>query len=274
MSTPTRGNKVTYLGSNPVPTDDTSDIGGAVDTGTSVDQSIVGNLFAAQRIGDSDVPVYEILYEAFDHSSSGSMENARVANRAGARFNSGAGTATVVSTLNTDVGTVRVIGKVSGVFTTEDIVVTGTTPAFGVNTYDSNTVVRWEYVNAIPAGNITCSVASEICGIIWGTSADPPDGFYSIATYMATAEIDFAVATSINTTLTSSDRLTAPTGIGSFAKATRWTGEDFSIAVPGGSLGVGDYVGVCVRFISFTGIFPSASGKIQFKHGIVGDATA
>jgi hypothetical protein len=272
--TPNRSNKVSNLGANPTPTNDTSPLGGAIDTGTAVNQDTVGNFFGDMRIGTSDIAYYAVIYERFNNTSTGSMQNARVANRAGARLNTSSATVTVVSTSALDVGSIRVIGKVSGVFTSEDIVLTGTTPAIGVNTFDTNSVIRYESLSGVPTGNITCSVSSEICGIIWGTSADPADGVYSIATYMATAEIDLAVATAINTTLSSANRLTAPTGISAFSKATRWTGEDSSAAVPGGALGVGDYIGIVARFVSFTGIPPSYSGKIQFKHGIVGDATA
>lgn len=274
MAIPDRSNKVSNLGANPTPTDDTSALGGAIATGTAINQNTVGNFFGDMRIGTSDIPYYAIIYERFNNTSSGSVQNARVANRAGARLNSSSSTVTIVSTSSLDVGSIRVIGKVSGIFTSEDIVLTGTTPAIGINTFDANSVVRYESLAGVPTGNVTCSVSSEICGVIWGTAADPADGFYSIATYMATAEIDIAVATAINTTLSSANRLTAPTGISSFSKATRWTGEDFSAAVPGGALSVGDYVGIVVRFVSFTGIPPSYSGKIQFKHGIVGDATA
>lgn len=274
MATPTRNNKKTYLGSNPVPNDNTDDLGGTIDTGTAINENTVGNLMGDLRIGTSDIYYYAILYEAFNHSTSGSVENARVANRAGAKVNASAGTASVVSTSASDTGIIRVIGKVSGTWTADDITLTGTTPATGNETFDLGTVVRWEALSGSVTGAVTCSVAAEVVGVIWGTTYDPADGGSSIATYMATAEIDLAVATAINTALSSADRLTAPTGIGSFAKATRWSGADSAIAVPGGSLGVGDYVGVCVRFTAFNGIPASNSGKIQFKHGIVGDATA
>lgn len=274
MPVPTRLNKKTYIGPNPIPNDDTDDLGGAIDTGTAINEATVGNLFGDLRIAEANTYYYAIFYEAFNHTTSGSVENARVANRAGAKLNTGAGTVTVVSTSASDTGIIRVTGKVSTVWTQDDITLTGTTPATGNETFDTGSVIRYESLSGIPVGAVTCSVAAETTGIIWGTSYDPADGGSSIATYMASAEIDLAVATAINTTLSSADRLTAPTGIGSFAKATRWTGADASIAVPGGSLGVGDYVGVCARFTANADVPAPYTGKIQFKHGIVGDATA
>lgn len=274
MATPTRSDKRTYLGADGVPATDVDPIGGAIYTGTAVNENTTGNLFGDLRIGSSDIYYYTIFYEAFANTTSGSMKNCREANRAGAILNSSSGTVSVVSTSSSDTGTLRVTGLVSSVWEQEDITLTGTTPATGVKTYDSGGVVRYEYISGTPAGALTCSVASAVCGVIWGTDYDPADGGSSIATYMATAEIDLAVATAINTTLSSANRLTAPTGIGSFSKATRWTGADASIAVPGGSLGVGDYIGICARFTAYNGIPATYSGKIQFKHGIIGDATA
>lgn len=273
MATPIRLDKKSNLGSNAVPSDDVSAIGGAINTGSNINENTVDNLFGDLRINNSDIYYYSIVYERFINTSSGSMQNARVGNRAGAKLNTSPGTVTLVSTNIADTGSYRVTGKVSGVWTTEDIVATGTTPATGVHTFDVSTVVRYESLAGTPLGAVTFSVASDVCGVIWGTDNDPLDGAPSIATYMATAEIDLAVATAINTTLSSANRLTAPTGIGSFSKATLWTGADATIAVPGGVLAVGDKIAVCVRFKAFNGIPATASGKIQFKHGIVGDAT-
>jgi len=276
MATPTRLNKKTYIGSLPIPTDDVGDIGGAINTGTAIVETTVGNLLADMRIGTTDQYFYTVFYEAFDNTASGSIQNARVANRAGALVNTSAGTCGYASTNALDTGVVRALGKVGGTWTTEDVTLTGTTPAFTLATFDVGTVVRHEIISGASLGAISCSVNGDIVGMIWGTDNDPTDGAPSIATYMATAEIDIAIATAINTNLTSTDRKTAPSGIGSFSKATIWTSADASIgiAIPGGALGVGDYIGVVVRFTSFGNVKPSFSGKIQFKHGVIGDATS
>lgn len=275
MATPTRLNKKTYLGPAGVANDDEDGIGGAPDTGTPVNPATVGNLNGDMKIGSgSDVSTYFIFYEGFNNTSSGSVENARVGVRSAAKFNTSAGSVALVSTSSSDTGTVRVTGKVGGDWVQEDVVLGGTTPISGIENFDAGEVYRWEYLSGYPVGVITGTVASEVCAVIWGTSANPPDGAPSIATYMATTEIEIAVADTINATLDSTDRLTPPDGIGSFALAYVWTGEDNTTAVPGGTLGVDDTIGVCGKFTSYAGIFPPSSGKMQFMHGVIGDATA
>lgn len=274
MATPTRANKKTWLGSEPVANDDEDDIGGAK-TGSPINEATVGNLFGDMRIStDGDVAYYTIFYEGFNHTSSGSIENARVALRSGARFNTSAGSVTLVSTSASDTSVVRITGKVDDTWVQENITLAGTTPVSGVQEFDNSGVYRYEFVSGTPVGIITCSVNSEICAVLYGTSANPVDGGSSIATYMATTEIAIAVADAINSTLESNDRLTPPDDIGGFSQATYWTGEDNSINVPGGSLGVNDYIGVCARFTAYQGIFPPANGKLLMEHGIIGDATA
>lgn len=274
MAVPTRNNKKTWLG-EPVANDNEDDIGGTTDTGTPVNENTVGNLFGDMRIStDEDIAYYSIFAEGFDNTSSGSVENARVALRSGARFNTAAGSVILVSTSASDTGVVRVTGKVSGEWVQESVTLAGTTPVSGIQTFDIGGVYRWEYIPGTPVGNITCTVDTEVVALIYGTTANPADGGTSIATYMATTEIAIALATSINTDLESDDRLTAPVGIGTFGQATYWAGADNSKPVPGGSLGVGDYISVCARFTAYQGIFAPANGKMLMEHGIIGDATA
>lgn len=273
MATPTRTNKKTWLGTEGIPTEDGEDIGGAPDA--IVNPATVGNLNGDMRIQDgADVETYFIFYEGFNHTDDGSVENARVGVRSSARFNTSAGTVALVSTSASDTGVVRVVGKVSDVWVQEDITLAGTTPVSGIQNFDEGEVYRWEYLSGYPTGQITGSIASEVCAVIWGTSANPTDGGTSIATYMATTEIKIAIATAKNTTLTSTSRTEPPTGIGDFDLAYVWTGEDNTFPVPSGVFEVDDQLGVCGQFTAYSGIFPPSSGKIQFMHGVIGDATA
>ena len=275
MSTPNRGNKKTYLGTDGVPTNDTDPYGGAINTGTAIDENNVGNLFASIRLGSSNTNYYSIFYVKMEHTSPGILDLARFSNRCGAKLNSTSGNAAIISTNAADTGQIIITGKVSGTWVQETLTLNGTTPVIGSQVWDTNSVVRWQYISGVPAGLITCSVNSSTVAIIWGTDNNPVDGFPSIATYTASAEIQFALASSKNTTISGSNRLTAPSsGIGSFSLATRWAGEDFSTNVPSGVMNAGDYIGVCARFTAYADIPAPYNGKMQFKHSLIGDAKA
>lgn len=273
MSTPNRGNKKTYLGIDGVPTNDTDPYGGAIDTGALVNETTLGGLFGPIRLGSSDDAFYTLCYIKMDHSSPGLLTNARVCNRAGAKLNTTSGNAAIISTNATDTGQVIITGKVAGSWVQETLTLNGTTPVVGTQVWDANSVYRWEHISGVPAGLVTCSINSSTCAIIWGTDNDPSDGFPSIATYMASAEIEFALASSKNSTVSGSNRKTAPaSGIGSFSKATKWSGEDFSINVPSGEYEAGDYLALCIKVLVIANIPAPNSGKMQLKHNLVGDA--
>lgn len=179
----------------------------------------------------------------------------------------------MVSTSSSDTGQVKVVGTIGGLWDTETITLTGTGTALGSKVWDANGVVRWEHLGGVPVGLVTCAVASQTVAVLWGTSYDPADAGPSIATYMATAEIELALATAINTSISGTNRLTAPaSGISAFSKATRWSGADTSIAVPTGELASNEYIGICAKFIAYANIPAPVSGKIQFKPNLIGDA--
>lgn len=275
MSAPIRSNRKSYLGSNPTPTNDTDPIGGAINTSTGlINPATIGSLFSDLKIPASDTNYYSAFYIRFEHSAAGSLQSARIANRAGARPNTSSGTASVISTSTSDTGIIRVVGKISGSWDYEDLTLTGTTTVIGSKIWDSGSVVRWESTTGVPVGAITCSVSSYVCAVMYGTGFDPTDGLGSIAPYMCSAEIQLAPCTAKNTTISSSNRLTAPTTIGSFANATSWTGTDSSISVPSGFFDANDYIGVAVKFTAYANIIPPSSGRIQFMTEALGSASS
>lgn len=275
MSTPTRADKRTYLGADGVPSNDTDPIGGAIDTGTAIDENVLGSLFGSIRLGASDDAYYTIFYIKMVHTSPGMLNLARLCNRAGARLNSTSGNAAIISTNSSDVGQIKITGKVSGSWVQETLTLTGSTPVVGTQVWDANSVYRWEAISGVPAGLVTCSVNSSTCGVIWGTDNDPLDAGPSIATRMASAEIEFAIASAKNTAISSTDRKTAPSsGIGSFSKATNWPGESFSINIPSGEMEADDYFGVCAKFLALADIPAPSNGKMQMKHNLIGDAAS
>lgn len=208
-----------------------------------------------------------------EHSAPGTLTNARVANRAGARLNTSSGTASVVSTSTSDTGQVKIVGTIGGNWDTETLTLNGTSTVVGSKVWDNAGVVRWEHLGGFPVGLITCGVNSYTCGVLWGTSYDPVDGGPSIATYMATAEIELALATAKNAAISGTNRLTAPaSGIGSFSKAVKWTGNDNALAVATGDMTANEYIGICAKFIAYANIPAPVSGKIQFKPNLIGDS--
>lgn len=246
MAAPVRADIKYYRGENSAPINNSDPIGGAIYTTTELDQDTSSNLWANVSISsDSDLIYYSIHYRAAKNETSGSLQNARIYNRAGAILNTGSGIATITSTSGTEDIDIRVTGKVSGAWTSETISISGTTPALGVQTWDTGTVVRWEAVSGTPQGNLSCSIASELVGVMYGTNDDPVDGDdTSISSYMISAETTWALADAINTTVESTNRITEPDDIGTFSEATYWTGEDGSINIPGGALEIDDYIGV------------------------------
>lgn len=273
MAAPQRDDRKTYLGDDGVPTNDTDPYGGAIDTGTPVNPATLGSIFGSLKLTTSDINYYSIFYVRMEQGSPGTLDNARWNNRAGARLNTSSGLASVISTNANDTGDIVITGKVSGVWTQETLTLNGTTLVSGATVWDTNSAIRWESLDGEPLGLVTCAVNSSTCAVIYGTDGDPNDGFPSIATYMASAELEFALADTINTTISGTDRLTAPSsGIGSFSKATKWSGEDFSINVPGGELGPNDYVGVCVKFIANANVPAPNNNKMQFMGNMLGDA--
>ena len=254
MAAPTRADVKYYRGANTAPTNDVDPLGGAIYTTSELDQDVSSNLWANVSISpDTNLTYYSTHYRR--NTSTGNLANARFYNRAGCLKNSNSGIATITSTASSESISIRVAGKVGGNWDTETLVVTGTTPSLGTKTWDVDTVVRWEAVSGTPVGNLSCSVNSELVGIIYGTNDDPVDGNTdSISCYMISAETTWAVATALNTTVSSANRLTAPSGIGSFSLATYWTGDDASINVPTGNLDADDYIGIVGKLDLLTNV--------------------
>lgn len=274
MAAPTRANIHYYKGANAAPTNDTDPIGGAIDTAAQLNPATPSNLWANITIGTSDVDYYSVHYRQAKNSSSGSLESARFYNRAGARLNTSAGTATIVSTSSSENIQIKIVGKVGGNWDSETLTISGTTPAIGSKTWDNGQVWRWEAVSGTPAGNLTCSVNSYVCCVMYGSLDNPSDGDpESIACYMCSAETTWALATATDATVSASNRLTAPGSISSFSAATLWSGADSSIAVPGGDLDIDEYIGI-VGKLTIKANIPQPLRPFQVMPTIIGDSTS
>lgn len=269
MATPIATDIKIYPGASGTPTDDVSAYGGAITTGGGVMNDALINV-ALDTIyqSGSDVTYNAIFYFKMTNVTSGQLNDARVYNRAGAVTNGASGTCQYVSTSASDTTTVRTVGKVSGVYTTDLVTLTGTTPVSGTKVWDSGTVVRHESLNSggtgavKPVGNVTISLTGQILAVLYGTSSNPSG--IDIATTWASNEFQMALASAKNATISGTDRLTAPaSGVGSYSAATLWAGADASIPVPSGLLTFDEYVGVAVKFTAYTGIPLPISNEIN-----------
>lgn len=273
MAAPVRADIAYYGCSNPKPTNDTDPLGGAIDTGSELNPG-VSNLWSTLSIGASDVSVYSVHYRKAINVTSGSLIYARFYNRAGMELNTGSGTASVQSNSVDEDISVRIVGKVSSVWDTETLAVSGTTLTVGSKVWDATSVYRAECTAGTPVGLLTVSINGEVVGVIYGTSDDPDDGdSESISTYMISAETQWALATAINTTKSSSNRLTAPSGLTSFSRATYWASDDASINIPGAELDISDYIAVVGRLDIKSGI-PQPMRNFQVMVTVLGDSQA
>lgn len=265
-----------YGGSDGSPANDADPAGGAIDTGAELVEGTAGiviNTVPAASGADEDY--YGVAYRKNEHASS-DWTDAALTNRAGAILNSGAGQVTVVSSSASDTGTLRVTGKISAAWDQEDLTVDGTDPVTGVETWDSDEVWRFEYLSggvpATPVGNLTIDVDGEVVAVIYGSAT----GFGNV---MASAEYRLALASNKDDDISLTNRLTAPTvGAGSgevsaFSRAVKWSGTgavDQSLAVPGGDLEFGSYIGYVIHLIAKDGIPAPVGGYLVCDPNLVG----
>ncbi len=274
MAAPTRADIAYYKGANAAPTNNTDPIGGAIDTGAELDPEVSSNLWSTLSIGSSNVSYYSVHYRKAINVTSGSLQQARFYNRASCKTNTGSGVASIQSNKTTEDITVRVVGKVGGAWDTEEIDVVGSSLVLGSTVWDAGTVYRWECTAGTPVGLLSCSVNGELVGVIYGTSDDPDDGdTESISCYMISAETQWALADAINSTRSAANRLTAPTSLTSFSRATYWSGGDASISVPGSVLNINDYIAVVGRLDVIANI-PQPLRDFMVRPTILGDSQA
>jgi hypothetical protein len=273
MSAPVATDLVIYGSTTVVPSNNTSALGGAIDTSTALSSASLGADLASVSRGATDVSYYAVIYFKNNCASPGSLQFARIYNRSGAVTNTAAGSLQYVSTSTLDNTTILTTGKVAGVFTQELVTLTGTTPVTGTKIWDVTSVIRHESLTAGTSpvklsGNVTISSTGQILCVMYGTLSNPPA--LDLAVYTCTTEFSFALATTKNTAIASANRLTAPTTIGTFYPATFWVGADASLGVTSASLGTGEYIGVAVRYQSFTGAPETVSNELDHFPILIG----
>lgn len=274
-----------YPGADGAAATDPDPYGGAITTGGGeLDEDTPEIVITAVPApSGADESYYGAFYRKNTHASSDWTE-AFVTNRAGMIDNAGSGLASVVSTSASDTGVLRVTGTIASVWTQDDLTVDGTDTVFGVETYDAGGVWRAEYlvagVAAQPVGNLTIAVDGEVVAVLYG-SASSPGRTLPIGSAVS-REWQVAVASNLDDTIGESSRLTIPTvGSGSgevsaFSQAVKWNGSgavDQSIAVPGGDLDFGHYIGIAVQFEAKDGIPAPVSGYVFYDIDVLGVPT-
>lgn len=271
MAAPTDTDLKYYGGTNTTPQNNTDPYGGAIDTGSELVQTDPNIIIYSLQSLEVDEEYYGIFYRK--NEATGALNNARVYNRAGMQLNSSSGTIQIISSSSSDTDIkIQFTGYSSAAFNTDTITVNGTTPVSGVESFDVDGVLMAEVLTlagspTTPVGNITVSVNSEIIAIIYGTAADE-----DIACTMVTSLYEMAVASSLSSTISGTNRLTAPaSGIGSFSQATNWAGSDQSINVPTGILPASGYIGVCIKLTIPASMPTPIIGYYQFLGVIMGN---
>jgi len=286
-----------YGGTNGVPSNDSDPYLGAIDTVAQLDEDANNGTVLDNPIQPSSGST---LYYGGGYrkllTAATTANNCRVYNRAGAILNTLAGVPSVVSLSAIDTGVsgnaartglqVRLVAKVSGVWVEQYINPLGTVPssdvAGGALTVDASSAYRWEAsFDGFPtlfSGDVGCFVGTQLVAVIRGT-LNPRRGIPGKGNQMASAEVQVAVATAKNATVTgASGRLAPPAaGIGSFDSAVlfggtpAWVGSDQSLVLPGDPYVTNDYFAYVVQFEALAGIF-SPLGNFQADVGVVCNA--
>jgi len=211
---PVASSDLLLYGSANIPTDDTSTAGGAIDTGNELQGTTIGELFdstPANAAGGSDIIHYQKCFYK-NTNASDDLSDAVIWLLNGLASFGTAGSVSAVSTSSSDDSTkyIKVFGFDSGGNAlTESITLNGTSSVNGSSTFASIWKVELRLVatDALTTadGDITITRGSDL-GMI-------PTGYYS-----ATAEIEIGLESSLDDSNTTTNRLTAPSGI-TFSKA-------------------------------------------------------
>lgn len=233
----------TYQAAN-WPNDNTSTVGGAVDTDSPISDGVTGSLFPAVAIpvaGGSDTVHYYKFFKSNDSATETAL-TPRFWIYNGLKASTSKGPVTVI-TYASETGVVRVAGYVNGVADYEDINVTGPAGSYsGVKSFDIGEI--W-WAEALTVGGSRRAVAgkheiwrSVSLGIIPGPVNT---GTQSRSFTTATAEYDIGLDATKNGSTSTANRLTAPSGV-TFQRPI-----NYDEAVTGPDLSPGDAIGIWMK---------------------------
>lgn len=265
MAAPTDATLKYYGGSSGNPADDTSAVGGAIDTGAELVQATAGTLLQAVRIGSSDVSYRAIAYRK--NEAAGTLEDAKFYLRTGGNTPGSAGVVSASSTSASDTGALWIAYKTASAWLAagESITMAGLSTVTGLTSVDSGS--EWVAVynsGAVPVGDISIFINAVKVGVIYGSAGGNGN-------FMASTLYKLAVASTLSTTLSATNRLADPTGIGSYSSATYWPGNDSSIAIPSTDLAASAYVGYVIKLLVPGGMTKPPTGQIVCDVALIGN---
>lgn len=249
-------------------TDDTTDIGGSPASGTlnESDPNLLFDATPAEPESGATVIHRNVFYRFLNEGGGGKAQSPKiylvngispVASDGPLSFVAGAG----------DAGKkVLVHGQVGGVMDTELITLVDGS-ATGSKTFQSNEDWRWELLES--DGETPAPADADIVGSKNGTDM----GMIPADYYQATAEYMLAVATAMNTNLTAADRLTDPSGIGSYSRPIIVGSVNTALSLPD-DFDDGDFCGIAVRKYLRKGILAPKLGYVKFFHNLRFSASA
>lgn len=214
-----------YLGADGNPS--SGAIGGAIDTGTPIDELNANNLHSNLPIMGTEKIYRGIAYRKNEWT--GDIESPKLVLRTGAISPASTGLLRVKSSSASDTGDLWITFLSGSAIYEETMTLAGTSNVFTSDNADASSYWVAEYVDGNPVGNLTFYDSDDnVIAVMNGSSGDYPND--QVGTLFTVA-----VATAFDTTLSASDRETDPTGIGSYGAATYFEGEgvDNSIALSG-----------------------------------------
>jgi hypothetical protein len=247
------------------PSNDTGTVGGAIDAASEITAGSVGEIVPSGSMLAQDVDgVQELFYyKSFFKNIHGSLSllGAKLWLVNALDQLSAASTIKLLSNSASDGSSkkARIYGKnnANGVIETEDVTLNGVTSVTSTKTFLE--IYRVSLL-LVSDGSITTAVGdievrrntdNVLLGII------PGSGFSGLGTgySWATTEIDIGLAATVNDSLTSANRKTAPAGI-TFSRPRT---EAAALTIPGADLAAGAAIGVWQRYTLKPGMLPPPS---------------
>lgn len=246
-----------YYASLNNPADDTSTLGGGIDTSVELTGASVGEIFnqkGANALAGADKTTYAKMHVKNENASD-DLSSAVLYLENHLATPAADGTFTIVSSSASDGSAVYVklyFMLAAGTYTTEDVVLNGTTPVSSTAQAKLGKCVKAE-LRAVVGDALTPAVGdiSITRGVLLGKI---PIGYYS-----ASGNYSIGVAATLDDTATTTDRLTAPAGITFYQPNTFSAGVAI---VNGGVLTHETSQGIWIKQILYNGETPTADIEI------------
>lgn len=271
MAAPVDADLKYYAGANGTPTNDTGDIGGAIDTSPELDEDADDLLLgpaAAEAFSGANVVHRGVAYRKLEEGAGGKFLDPLEAYIGNGAILNASGTINYTATASDAGKKVRTVGVSTTPIAPVLTLVTGT--ATTPESFDANLCIRHELVGS---DGVTPAAAVDEIIIKRGSTVL---GRFRPGDYIVTAEYELALCTAVNTTLTAADRLTDPASISSYVRAIRVTTEsvDTALTVPGGDFEDDDYIGYVLKRTLYKGCAPPLLGYVNPDVVFEGDASA